>query len=168
MIADWSTAARPSSTVPSTAIRSPGPHENLVARHEAVRIDPLFDAVAPLHRLSRAERADPVDGGASAERASLFEEAADFEEERDQGRGHEVAGRGRGQHRDRDQLIGGATRVSRHHAAQAGDERRNADDGRRQAAAQLADLPLVGLQRAPGACPDRAVRCRRVRRRAAR
>ena len=37
VIADWSTAARPSSTVPSTAIRSPGPDEDLVARQQAVR-----------------------------------------------------------------------------------------------------------------------------------
>ena len=123
-----------------------GTHENLVAWLEAVWIDALLDAVVPPHRLPGGERANPVDGRARAERAALLEQTADLEEERNQRRGHEVAGRGRREHRDRDQLIGGPARVAGHDAAQAGDERGNRHDCRGQRPAQLADLPLIGRQ----------------------
>jgi hypothetical protein len=56
-----------------------------------------------------------------------------------------AAGRSR-EHGDGDQLVGRLTGVTGDNSADARHQRRNADDGCRQASAKLADLPLVGLK----------------------
>ena len=102
--------------MPSTAILSPG---RTRISSPGMRLFGSTRSSTPSrqrHRLPRRKRADAVDGGASAQRTALFEEAAEFEEERDQRGGHEVAGRRRREHGDGDQLVGGPARVSRHDA----------------------------------------------------
>ncbi len=99
--------------------------------------------MVPLHGLTGGERANPIDRRPRAERASLLEEAAHLEEQRNQCGGYEIAGRGRGEDRDCDQLIGSAARISGDDAAEPGRERRNGHNRCRQRPAHLADLPLV-------------------------
>ncbi len=84
-----------------------------------VGIDAELFVAVELDGLARGERADAVDGGAGPQRASLLEQPADLEEQRDERRGDEVAGRRGGEDRDRDELIGRAARVAGDDAANA-------------------------------------------------
>jgi hypothetical protein len=120
-------------------------HQNLITRPEAVRVYALFNAIAVSHGLACAESPYSVNRGARTQRTALFEEPPQFEEERNERRGHEAAGGGRRQDRDCHKLIGGPAGVSGDDSPNTRDERRYRDNASAKSPAQLSDLPLFRL-----------------------
>jgi hypothetical protein len=121
----------------------PGPDEDLIPGPETVRVDTLFDAIAPPHSLTRGKSSDSVDGSASAKRTPLLKEATQFKEEWYQRGSCEGTRSGRSKNSDGDQLVRRTARVSSHYSAEARYKRRDSYYGCCQTSTKLADLPLV-------------------------
>ncbi len=95
------------------------PDQDLVSRPQVVGVDALLHAVAPAYRVACSQRANAVDRRARSQRAALFKEPAELQQQRDEGGRGKLPLRGGGQHRDRDKLVGSPARVSGDDAADA-------------------------------------------------